>query len=85
MTWIVIWALKPQAGCWKSVKLGKLRENHQRLPRVGPPLLPLHEVHFILRWLPSRGWKRQGAVWQENQGQAGNQLWLGSTHVRWLR
>ena len=41
VTWIVIWALKAQAaGWWKSVKLGKLRENDRRLPRVGPPSAP---------------------------------------------
>ena len=60
--WIVIWALKPQAGWWKSVKLGKLRENHRRLERVG--LLdeqPSTLFYAVSNPPETRGWKR----WQE--------------------
>ena len=60
VTWIVIWALKREAGWWKSVKLGKLRENHRRLPRVGPLCSP--STLFYAGWNPPEGGKGRAAV-----------------------
>ena len=49
-------------------EIGEITGKSSEITARGSPLLPLHEVHFILRWITSRGWKRQAA-------KSGNKSW----------